>query len=489
MQNNPIATAKGAALGLALLESVAAQAGTAKLEGVRIIPGTVPQTGSDAFQRGRGLLVLGDVPAALAAFRQAMLSDPQSTAALNGIAVCYDRLGRYDISRSYYEAALAIDPNSAVILNNFGYSLYLQGDYQTAITHLQAAEDSGDADVSAASRRTLALIAAQPHNADADTATVQLQPTPVAAHIERTSGSEVRLVLGDSPRTAPVRIARAANQLASLRAVVPGPPALRVPATMVATTTVAFAPAARPTPPQALRPVAAVQIAAIAVSIDHAAIAASDTLVPVAPIVVALDTEAAATTDTEVAAVTDAEIAAATAISPAWTPQDDARLVAEQQALDRAALTTAVPAIPAPAVPGRRTEDAVVWMAAAGFSSPQLATLSVTFQSPLAAALPSLSQARAVGRGSRPAVASPWIVTALASPRVRLPVAGFPAGPFPPGSPVPGAGAANLASDDADLNDFLARIRQRSMPVRAKPMDVEAAVALLESIIARVRAV
>ena len=50
-----------------------------------------------------------------------------SLRALNGIAACYDKLGRYHVAMRYYDKALRIDPDSSLTLNNLGYSLLLQG--------------------------------------------------------------------------------------------------------------------------------------------------------------------------------------------------------------------------------------------------------------------------------------------------------------------------------------------------------------------------
>ena len=43
---------------------------------------------------------------ALEAYRKALREDPQSVGAMMGIATCYDRMGRFDLSRRHYEMAL-----------------------------------------------------------------------------------------------------------------------------------------------------------------------------------------------------------------------------------------------------------------------------------------------------------------------------------------------------------------------------------------------
>lgn len=83
--------------------------------------------GSPMLAEGRGALALGNVGTALEAFRRALRQQPDSVEALAGIAACYERMGRYDLSRVNYEAALAIAPNNPILLNSFAASLQLQG--------------------------------------------------------------------------------------------------------------------------------------------------------------------------------------------------------------------------------------------------------------------------------------------------------------------------------------------------------------------------
>ena len=75
----------------------------------------------------RGHLALGNVALALEGFRKAVRDDPASMEGLAGIADCYDRMGRYDLSRRYYESALAIAPQNQALLATFAASLDRQG--------------------------------------------------------------------------------------------------------------------------------------------------------------------------------------------------------------------------------------------------------------------------------------------------------------------------------------------------------------------------
>lgn len=75
----------------------------------------------------RGHLALGNVALALEGFRKAAREDPASIDALAGIALCYDQMRRFDLSRQYYERALALAPRDPNLLTLFATSLDAQG--------------------------------------------------------------------------------------------------------------------------------------------------------------------------------------------------------------------------------------------------------------------------------------------------------------------------------------------------------------------------
>ena len=159
---------------------------------VRDAPGAAYDTAKADLQAGRAAQ-------ALDGFRRAVRETPHSADALNGLAVTYDLLGRFDQSRVYYEAALVADPQSALIAYNYGYSLFLQHDFVAARPLLVSALHSDDAAARAAARSTLQQIADAPADAPA--------PAPIASErrswVERTSEGEQRLVLDrDVPVTA-----------------------------------------------------------------------------------------------------------------------------------------------------------------------------------------------------------------------------------------------------------------------------------------------
>jgi tetratricopeptide (TPR) repeat protein len=201
------------ALGAALAGHGAADAKTEELGKVRMT-GPDPIAGATAQaarEHGRAMLAQNNLPQALQAFRQALAQDPDSVDGLNGMAVCYDRLGRFEDARVHYEAALGIDPTSPMLLNNYGLSLFLQGDRQGAERFLRMAAAAGDPDVQAASLRILAKIereAAQSRPM-APVRVAAAEPVPAGPRILRTSGHEQRLVL-DKPRgPAPMQMASA----------------------------------------------------------------------------------------------------------------------------------------------------------------------------------------------------------------------------------------------------------------------------------------
>jgi hypothetical protein len=80
----------------------------------------------------RGQFALGNVALALEGFRKALREEPGSTDAMNGIAACYDRMGRFDLSRRYYEMALAVAPGDFRLYANLALSLEMQGRTQEA---------------------------------------------------------------------------------------------------------------------------------------------------------------------------------------------------------------------------------------------------------------------------------------------------------------------------------------------------------------------
>ena len=108
------------------------------------------------LHRGYGFTLTGlhQPHLALARFRKALAHGPDA-AAYNGMGVAQDMLGEPDDAQASYEAALAMDPDSLAIANNFGLSLALSGRYERAIELLEDVVKSPDA--TAQHRQNLAL--------------------------------------------------------------------------------------------------------------------------------------------------------------------------------------------------------------------------------------------------------------------------------------------------------------------------------------------
>lgn len=116
--------------------------------------------GAAALAEGRTYLATGNAAQAISSFRLALAADNGSIAALNGLGIAYDRLGRSDLARQHFEMALSMEPEAADIAYNLGYSLHLAGDSRAAVPWLQRASGGNDGRAAAAARRLLAAIAA-----------------------------------------------------------------------------------------------------------------------------------------------------------------------------------------------------------------------------------------------------------------------------------------------------------------------------------------
>lgn len=166
-----------------------------------------------ALAEGRAYLAANNAVQAISAFRLALAADSGSVAALNGLGIAYDRLGRSDLARRHFEMALAIEPEAADIAYNLGWSLHLAGEHRAAVPWLQRASGGNDGRAAAAARRVLALIAARLEAEASGTAIAPViaaddaAPVRVAsARIDMASTGEAVLVL---PGAVPHPVAKA----------------------------------------------------------------------------------------------------------------------------------------------------------------------------------------------------------------------------------------------------------------------------------------
>ncbi len=73
---------------------------------------------------------------------QYRLDNESPLLAYNGLGVTYDLMGKYDEAQSVYQLALATYPGSPILLTNLGYSEYLSGSPQKAVSYFQKAIDA-----------------------------------------------------------------------------------------------------------------------------------------------------------------------------------------------------------------------------------------------------------------------------------------------------------------------------------------------------------
>jgi hypothetical protein len=85
------------------------------------------QPANSRVAEGNAQLALGNVGLAIEAYRKALREQPDSVDAMMGLATCYDRMGRSDLSRRHYEMALAVEPANTEVYSQLAQSLDAQG--------------------------------------------------------------------------------------------------------------------------------------------------------------------------------------------------------------------------------------------------------------------------------------------------------------------------------------------------------------------------
>lgn len=104
-------------------------------------PAPVPEATAEVtnLEIGRRLLAAGQPETALKAFLRSASIDGLSAAAMTGAGVAAEQIGLARDARTYFRAAVELDPNSILARNNYGVALYRAGDYQGARAAFQAA--------------------------------------------------------------------------------------------------------------------------------------------------------------------------------------------------------------------------------------------------------------------------------------------------------------------------------------------------------------
>ncbi len=167
---------------------------------------------------GNSQLALGNVALALEAYRKALREKPDSVEAMVGIATCYDKMGRFDLSRRHLEMALAVAPANTELYSIFAESLELQGKRDEAArvkTELAARVVAPEAPREAPG--SVPVLPPPP----APSVTVALAPlrsAPVAVEhstapvrLERLSMGEVALITRPEPRWEAKTVTRTAT--------------------------------------------------------------------------------------------------------------------------------------------------------------------------------------------------------------------------------------------------------------------------------------
>ena len=177
------------------------------------------QSANFRVAEGASQLGLGNVGLAIEAFRKALRDDPGSVPAMIGLATCYDKMGRGDLSRRHYEMALAVDPANPELYSLFAQSLDTQGQRDEAArvkTELAARVVAPEA--SRVAPGSVPVLPPPP----AQSVTVALAPprsAPVAVErpvaslrLERLSLREVALVTRPEPKWEARTVTRTATR-------------------------------------------------------------------------------------------------------------------------------------------------------------------------------------------------------------------------------------------------------------------------------------
>ena len=183
-------------IGLSLIAALAATACSSGELNVRSIASPLSagrQPANFRLAEGNAQFALGNIALALEAYRKALREQPASIDAMVGLAACYDRMGRHDLSRRHYEMALATQPAEPALYVAFAQSL----------------DNQGQAPEAARVKAELAARVAAPEATRAVPGSVPVLPPPPTPSVT---------VALAPPRSAPVAVAQAPVAVAQIRA-------------------------------------------------------------------------------------------------------------------------------------------------------------------------------------------------------------------------------------------------------------------------------
>lgn len=119
-----------------------------------------------ATSLGNRHLQSGRYGSAIGYFSRRMAASGEDMEALKGLAIAYDKIGRFDLSRRYYQKALSLEPENVALLNNYGYSLMLQSKSGEALPYLRRAEGLDGERRTVAANLRIAQTTAEPRSAE-----------------------------------------------------------------------------------------------------------------------------------------------------------------------------------------------------------------------------------------------------------------------------------------------------------------------------------
>lgn len=184
----------------------ATQGGKVEVRPLAVDAAQVERPAGGHLAEARAQFALGNVALALDLYRKAARAQPGNREALAGMAACYERVGRTDLSRRYLEQALASAPRDPALLTSLAAVVEGQGKADEAAALRQEAQE---ATLAAAPSLTVSLApaappprlaggppVASPPPAASVTLAVPLgvQPAPPPMRLERLSPQDVALV-------------------------------------------------------------------------------------------------------------------------------------------------------------------------------------------------------------------------------------------------------------------------------------------------------
>lgn len=177
-----------------------------------------PEVSLAAAQR---FVANGNYGLGIETYRRFLSANPEDARAVEGLAIAYDRLQRFDLSDRYFQQALALAPRDSEIYVAYGKSLRAQGkDFDADLLDVDMramlAQDAPNAGIAAATPSAPVIAASQ--------AILPVAPAGMAApkaRLDRSSAGEVRLVLPPEGNAASYGTAARAP----VRATPPVPPA------------------------------------------------------------------------------------------------------------------------------------------------------------------------------------------------------------------------------------------------------------------------